>query len=112
MTLPSGPRMPAPAQVLTWGARPTAFLESCLRRYGDAFTLRLIGFGERGFSDVVFLADPAAIKAVFTASPKELRVGELRASMAPMFGDKSTRDLRLEFRINEGPSRSGRSMRT
>ena len=38
MTLPSGPRMPAPAQVLTWGARPTPFLGSCLRRYGDGLT--------------------------------------------------------------------------
>src|SRR3989442_8974168 len=89
MTLPSGPRMPAPAQVLTWGARPTAFLESCLRRYGDAFTLRLIGFGERGFSDVVFLTDPGAIKTLFTAGREKLLVGELRGPMAPMFGSTS-----------------------
>jgi cytochrome P450 family 135 len=89
MTLPPGPRMPAPLQVLAWGARPTAFLEACHRRYGHAFTLRLAGFGERGFSDVVFLTDPAAIKAVFTAGADKLTVGELREPMAPMFGPAS-----------------------
>ena len=88
-TLPPGPRMPAPAQILTWGARPTAFLEGCLRRYGDAFTLRLLGFGERGVSDVVFLTDPDAIKTLFTAGPDKLLVGELRAPMEPMFGPTS-----------------------
>jgi len=55
----------------------------------EHFTLRLLGFGERGFSNVVFLADPAAIKTVFTAGSDTLRVGELRAPMAPMFGSGS-----------------------
>ena len=89
MTLPPGPRMPAPAQLLAWGMRPTALLESCQRRHGDRFTLRLLGFGERGFSDVVVVADPASIKALFTAGPGQLTVGELRAPMAPMFGPAS-----------------------
>src|SRR2546423_1484374 len=91
MTLPPGPRMPAPAQILAWGAQPTAFLETCRRRYGDAFTLRLLGFGERGFSDVVVLTEPAAIKALFTVGAEKLTVGELRAPMAPMFGRANTR---------------------
>jgi cytochrome P450 len=53
------------------------------------FTLRLLGFGEPGFSDVVFISEPAAIKTVFTGDPSAVRVGELRASMAPMFGSSS-----------------------
>ena len=89
MALPPGPSSPAPAQVLRWATRPCALLDDCRRRYGDTFTLRLLGFGERGFSDAVFLADPAAIKTVFTAGPDTLRVGELRAPMAPMFGSGS-----------------------
>jgi cytochrome P450 len=89
VALPPGPRRPAAAQVLGWAMRPCGFLDACQRRYGDTFTLRLLGFGERGFSDAVFLADPAAIKAVFTAGPDTLRVGELRAPMAPMFGSGS-----------------------
>ncbi len=89
MPLPPGPGLPASAQALAWVARPCAFLDRCHERYGDAFTLRLLGFGERGFSDVVFLADPVAIKTVFTSGPDTLRVGELRAPMAPMFGSGS-----------------------
>jgi cytochrome P450 family 135 len=89
VTLPPGPRMPAPVQILAWGARPTAFLEGCLRRYGDAFTLRLLGFGERGFSDVVFVTDPDAVKTLFTAGPDKLVVGELRFPMEPIFGPTS-----------------------
>jgi cytochrome P450 family 135 len=89
VTLPPGPRLPASAQVLRWTMRPCSVLDGCLRRYGNAFTLRLLGFGGRGFSEVVFLADPAAIKSVFTAGPDTLRVGELRAPMAPMFGSSS-----------------------
>jgi cytochrome P450 family 135 len=86
MALPPGPRRPASVQALWWIARPSAMLDQCHQRYGDAFTVRLLGFGEPGFSDVVFLADPAAVKTVFTSGPETLRVGELRAPMAPMFG--------------------------
>src|SRR4029434_11235812 len=86
VTLPPAPRLPATALALRWTVRPCALLDDCLRRYGDAFKLRLLGFGERGFSDVVFLADPTAIKTVFTASPATLRVGELRAQMEAMVG--------------------------
>jgi cytochrome P450 len=89
MTLPPGPRLPATVQALAWIARPCAFLDKCHQRHGDTFTLRLLGFGESGFSDVVFLTDPAAIKHVFTSGPDTLRVGELRAPMAPMFGSGS-----------------------
>jgi cytochrome P450 family 135 len=89
MSLPPGPRLPAAAQTLRWTMRPCSVLDAGLRQYGSTFTLRLLGFGNRGFSDVVFLADPAAIKTVFTASPDTLRVGELRADMAPMFGNHS-----------------------
>jgi cytochrome P450 len=89
VTLPPGPRRPASALALTWTIRPCSLLDGCLRRFGDTFTLRLLGFGDRGFNDVVFLADPTAIKTVFTASPDTLRVGELRAAMAPMFGHHS-----------------------
>ena len=88
-SLPPGPGLPAPVQALAWLTRPCAFLDRCHQRYGDTFTLRLLGFGERGFSEVVFLSDPAAIKTVFTSGPDSLRVGELRAPMAPMFGSGS-----------------------
>ena len=49
------------AQTLRWAVRPLPFLEDCRRRYGDAFTVRLVALGP-----VVFLADPGAIREVFT----------------------------------------------
>jgi cytochrome P450 len=38
-----------------------SLLESCGERYGDVFTIRTFGLG-----DVVFVADPLAVKEVFT----------------------------------------------
>jgi cytochrome P450 len=61
------------------------FLEWCVRRYGYVFTLRMPG-GER----VVTIADPDAIKAVFTADPGALKVGAGgNAILEPLLGSSS-----------------------
>src|SRR4051794_4159711 len=39
--MPPGPRAPGLVQTLEWMYRPTSFMESCRRRYGDIFSLRL-----------------------------------------------------------------------
>jgi cytochrome P450 len=77
------------AQTLGWVLRPGRFMERCQRRYGDCFTVRLLGFGDRGPAGIVFLADPAAAKATFAGDRSLNRVGESRQSMAPMFGSRS-----------------------
>jgi cytochrome P450 family 135 len=59
-------------------------MESCLRRYGDCFTVRLASVGT-----FVFLADPAAIKAVFTGDPSVLRAGEANRPLEPVLGRHS-----------------------
>jgi cytochrome P450 len=64
-------------------------MESCQRRYGDCFTVRLLGFGDRGSDGIVFLADPAAVKATFAGDRSLNRVGDSRRSMEPMFGSRS-----------------------
>lgn len=58
--LPPGPRSRAWTGA-RWLTRPAALLEECQRRYGDAFTLNYPGAGES-----IMLADPAAVKEVFT----------------------------------------------
>ncbi|MDX6668485.1 MAG: cytochrome family, partial [Solirubrobacteraceae bacterium] len=60
-TLPPGPGLPMVAQTTRWIVRPTAFMDECLRRYGDIFTLHIAREGTW-----VLLADPEAIKQVFT----------------------------------------------
>jgi len=57
-----------------WIAWPIPFLESCRRRFGDVFTVRFV------FGDVVFITDPALIKAVFRGDPDVLHAGEANAA--------------------------------
>jgi cytochrome P450 len=63
---------------------PFEFLESCARRYGDLFTLRMVVFGT-----YVCASHPATIKQIFTGDPDELRVGEGNESLRPLIGDHS-----------------------
>ncbi|TMD00925.1 MAG: cytochrome P450, partial [Chloroflexi bacterium] len=60
MALPPGPRLPVAVQTLLFGLRTIEFFESCERRYGDVFTLRL----PAGRTLVMF-SDPAAIRDIF-----------------------------------------------
>ncbi len=82
-SLPPGPRL-ATAQLLNWTLRPGPWLEACARRYGDCFTIRT-----PGSDPLVFVADPAAVKAIFTGDPEVLRAGAARAGIRPMFGAQS-----------------------
>src|SRR5262245_61329791 len=81
--LPPGPRRPRALQTLTWMRRPLPFLESCHRRYGDAFTLRILRWG-----DWVVLADPADVKRIFTAGPK-VGVAVANPLLRPVLGPQS-----------------------
>ena len=59
-------------------------LEDCRRRYGDMFTLRIAHEGTW-----VFLADPDAIKQVFTGDPRVLHAGEANVVVLPLLGHHS-----------------------
>lgn len=84
MGLPPGPRLPAVVQTLLWVLCPTQLLEWCWRRYGDPFTLRLAHVGA-----LVVLADPEAIKTVFTGDPNVLLAGEGNRILEPVVGRHS-----------------------
>ena len=56
-TLPPGPRLPAFMQCINFFRRPHVFLDECARRYGDYFTLRLLGFP----GPIVMVSDPGVI---------------------------------------------------
>lgn len=88
MALPPGPRRPALLQALDWTWRPAQFMEGCRRRFGDCFAVRL-GLGGSLTYPIVFLADPAAVKALFAADPRDVPVGAGRQTLAPMFGSQS-----------------------
>ena len=42
--LPPGPSAPPAIQTARWLLRPISFLESCRRRYGEAFSISFLGF--------------------------------------------------------------------
>jgi cytochrome P450 len=84
VALPPGPSQPPVAQTINWIVRPGPFMESCLRRYGRLFTVRLAQIGT-----FVFVAEPAAIKQIFTGDPEELRAGEANEPLEPVLGGRS-----------------------
>ncbi len=59
-------------------------MERCRRRYGDMFTLRVVHEGTW-----VFLADPDAVKQVFTGDPRLLHAGEANVVLLPFLGRNS-----------------------
>jgi cytochrome P450 len=66
-------------------SRPHGFLERCRRRHGDAFTINVAPYGE-----MVFLADPALIRQVFTGDTSVFHVGGVRGRvLGPMLGHHS-----------------------
>ena len=77
-TLPPGPTTSRLLQTVRWIYRPGPMLEDCRRRYGDMFTLRIAHEGTW-----VFLADPDAVKQVFTGDPRVLHAGEANVVLLP-----------------------------
>ncbi len=71
---PPGPRVHRMAQGMMVMARPYAWMQSRRRRYGNVFGSRFPIFGR-----VVYVADPADIKRVFSGSPTVFHAGEANA---------------------------------
>jgi cytochrome P450 len=82
--LPSGPTEAPAIQTARWLVRPIAFMESARRRFGDAFSVRFMGF-ER---PMVMLSDPEAIRALYTAHEHGLPPGRSIA-LLPVMGPGS-----------------------
>lgn len=84
-SLPPGPRLPRLAQTWFWLHRPTEFMERCQAQFGDVFTLRL-AMG----NDLVLMAKPELVKAVFTGDNDVLHAGEANAAiLEPILGTHS-----------------------
>jgi cytochrome P450 len=84
VALPPEPSMSPLRQTLSWAFRPLPFLQDCRERYGDAFSVRFLGF-ER---PMVMLSDPAAIKALYTERSHGLPPGR-NIFLEPILGARS-----------------------
>ena len=82
--LPPGPRLPRLLQLTKWIFEPIPFMEACAERYGNPFTVRMLGF-----PPMVFFSDPAAIRQIFTADPDQLRAGRANRVYESFLGPNS-----------------------
>ncbi|MDI1447787.1 cytochrome P450 [Polyangium sp. 6x1] len=96
-TLPPGPEEPPFLQAMRFGRDPYAYLEDCVRRYGDVFTLRLPGDPPR-----VVSSDPAIVRQIFALKPDDYAQGQQsfpmnigESSLLFLDGDRHHRDRQL-----------------
>ena len=82
--LPPGPRIGKALTTVGWFFRPGPFMRRCRDLYGDVFTLDIPNEGPW-----VLVADPDAIKQVFTGDPTLLHAGEGNVVLKPILGSNS-----------------------
>ena len=84
MALPPGPRAPAALNTARFMRRPLETLLAWRDRYGDVFAVRFLVFGQG-----VYVADPEAIRELFTGDQSDLHAGEANAPLAGVLGEHS-----------------------
>lgn len=86
MKLPDGPRTPSLLQTIRLIAQPTQFLDNCAQRYGDPFTVRVLGVNS---PPVVFFSSPRAIQEIFALPAQRLDFGKATHVFRPLMGEHS-----------------------
>jgi cytochrome P450 len=81
---PPSPPLPSAIQTLAFWRHPHAYLEWCRRRYGNPFTVNAVGM-----PPMVFMADPADIKAIVAAPANVLHPGAGGRAIVPLVGEES-----------------------
>jgi cytochrome P450 len=82
--LPPGPPLPRALQTAIWSRQARRMLFACQDRYGDVFRLKIAYEGTW-----VILADPDAVKQVFSGDPRVFHAGEGNQILAPVLGRNS-----------------------
>ena len=88
-SFPPGPRAPAALQAIRYARDPLGFFNRLQRRYGSIFTIKFPYFGR-----IVYAADPALVKQVFSGDPGQFHAGEANATvLEPAVGPSSVLTL-------------------
>jgi cytochrome P450 len=88
-SFPPGSRLPGLVQGARYARRPIGFFTDLQHRYGNLFSVRFPYFGR-----VVYVADPALVKQVFTGDPAQFHAGEANATvLEPALGPNSVLTL-------------------
>src|SRR3954468_4095398 len=82
--LPPGPAAPPAIQSARWLLRPISFMASCRRRFGEAFSVRFLGFR----APMGMLSDPESIRALYTERRHGLPPGR-GVALLPVVGPRS-----------------------
>lgn len=87
MQLPLGPQTPAAIQLIRWIFSPMSFMDECVRRYGDIFTLNL----GKNNPNLVFVSNPQALQQILTQDTRAdfHAPGELNVLFKSLLGDNS-----------------------
>ena len=83
--LPPGPQRLSLLQVAQWLRRPFPFLEECVERYGETFTVQIAA----GMPSMVILSNPEHIREVFAADGDAMHAGEMAVTLKPFLGERS-----------------------
>jgi len=83
-SLPAGPSESPALQTVRWLLRPIAFMETCRRRFGDAFSVRFMGFQ----TPMVMVSDPEVIRALYSERENGLPPGRT-VTLLPLMGPRS-----------------------
>lgn len=86
MNLPEEPRTPALLQTLQLINNPTKFLTNCAERYGDIFTVRVLGLNS---PPVVFFSNPQAIRDIFAVPSEKFDFKKATHVFKPLMGEQS-----------------------
>lgn len=84
MALPPGPRAPGFVNLARFALAPLETLRAWQARYGHVFTVRLPVFGTG-----VYVAEPEAIRELFTGDQSDMLAGEANSFMEPVLGPSS-----------------------
>jgi cytochrome P450 len=86
---PPGSRAPGIVQLVRLGRDPLGYVLRLHRRYGDVFSLSFPSFGR-----LVYVADPALVKQIFTGDSRRFHAGEANLSvLEPVVGPHSVLTL-------------------
>src|SRR5690349_3595073 len=81
---PPGPPLPRVGTTLLWMKKPFWLLDECARRYGEPFTIDLLGLRR-----LVVVYSPETVKRVFADDGDTFAAGRFSRSLAGLLGDKS-----------------------
>jgi cytochrome P450 family 110 len=87
MQLPLGPQTPAFIQLVRWIFSPMSFMDECVRRFGDMYTLNL----GKNNPNLVFVSNPQALQQILTQDTRSdfHAPGDLNSLLKSLLGENS-----------------------